>query len=430
MNDSGESDIDLELDLEKLALERKTVSRVLRSHTKKSNLRNLPYPKMATNNADPSASNQPTVQLQNIVQNSDVTTLTAMLPEFKPGDSLSTFITAVDNLADYFSCKLNPNQLFIFNISILSKIKEGARDYLNFHNVTDWNNVKDALLRKYGDQRDEEILLSELRNTVQKRNESYTDYYDRLIRSQNDLMQFVQLHEKDATIKNFKRTFYQRQTLQIFCSGINDPYHDFLMHFELNSLEDALNKCKIFDNKTQAHQYMKFVKQTQEKPITRPHLSKPPIRNDFMPKFSSNFCNTDPPNVIRQQNQNSVTHSQQPSNFARNSVIRSAKFNAPTTRTFQNNSNNSTQRRQYQPTPMSVQTINSNHNRSNNAFTARSRPAFVSQELFNNETAVEQEFAKVQEIINNEDDTVPLEYVEDEDVYDEETENFRLDASE
>lgn len=66
-------------------------------------------------------------------------------------------------------------------------------------------------------------------------------------------MQYVQLHEIDETIITFKRSCYQKQTLQVFFSGINDQYPEYLMHYDLALLEKALNKCKVYDNKIQEH---------------------------------------------------------------------------------------------------------------------------------------------------------------------------------
>lgn len=367
------------------------------------------------------------------MQNSDVTSLTGMLPEFRPGDNLSTFLTAVDNLANFLDKNLNPPQIFMFNLAVLSKIKDGARDYLNFHNKTEWPGIRCALLQKYGDQRNEEILLSELRNTVQRRNETYSEYYDRIILAQNDLMQYVQLHELDENIQIFKRSFYQKQALQIFCAGINDPYHEYLMHFELTSLEDALNKCKVYDNKMQEHNYMRFLKQVQNKPNNNRQLpNRPQTRlpiNNFEPNFTQNAIQPSCSNQIQfarhypttSSNQNmfqkSVT-SKQPVRNLNKPIIQNARFNPPQNRQI-SLQNRAPEMYGHRSTPMSVQSIAPSKQKANNIFQSQSQPTFVTQELFNNETLCD--FVDCTEPDDNE--LQAAEYVE-------ETENFRLVASE
>jgi hypothetical protein len=363
------------------------------------------------------------------MQNSDVTSLTAMLPEFRPGNNLSTFITAVDNLAIFFDNQLSPTQVYMFHMSVLSKIKNGARDYLNFHGKNEWPGIRSALLQKYGDQRNEEILLSDLRKTVQKRNESYRDYYDRIVLAQNDLMQYVQLHELDINIQNFKRDFYQKQALQIFCAGINDPYQEYLMHFDLNSIEDALNKCKIYDNRLQEQNYMRYLKQSQDraqKPISVVNKTYKSAQNHCMPNFPQpyNFINQSPsPQTPPIQFPRSNVQPRSFPNKFNKPIIQNPKFNAPSNNFIFNRPRAPSS--QSKPTPMSVQSINPNRITQNSIYSQHARPSFISEELFNNETLTENADTYDSEIQNLEP-----QYYDDKSFITEETENFRINASE
>lgn len=378
-----------------------------------------PYITMTTNGqvSAPSPSLMP-------IQISELTALTNTLPEFYPGGNLSTFINAVDNLIRFLDKKLTPSQVYLFNVSVLAKVKNEARDYLNFHNETEWSGIRNALLRKYGDQRNEEILLSALRSTVQKQNETYSEYYDRVLLAQNDLMQYVQLHEVDQNIIAFKRNFYQKQTLQVFCSGINDPYHEYLMHFDLISLEEALNKCKIYDNKIQEHRYMKYLRHNTDKPKTiNVQKQNHPPRNIFIPNFSHNprpaqQLQNVPPMRFSQAQNNS-----QPKPFAgpiNKPIPQQSRF--PTNKqVFGTKPGSTMSRNTYKPTPMSVQTSVPNNPRNNNNFFQNiQKPTFVSEELFNNEI---------------ETDVYP-EYYEEQyeeplpEILPDEAENFQITASE
>uniref|UniRef100_A0A6P7H3B2 Uncharacterized protein LOC114346475 n=1 Tax=Diabrotica virgifera virgifera TaxID=50390 RepID=A0A6P7H3B2_DIAVI len=199
------------------------------------------------------------------ITNADISSLCATLPEFTAGQNLSTFIKSVDNLLIFLQQQnTTAPQEFIINAYILSRIKGEPRDYLNYSNKTNWTDVRPALLTKYGDRRSEEILVTQLTTTVQKASESYDDYHHRIIDNLKDLLQHISLHNTPENL-NFKTPYFRKLALKTFCTGLNNPYCEHLSHFQLDSLDEALQKCIALDNHKNQVSYMNFLKSQQKR---------------------------------------------------------------------------------------------------------------------------------------------------------------------
>ncbi|XP_050516265.1 putative uncharacterized protein DDB_G0279653 [Diabrotica virgifera virgifera] len=321
------------------------------------------------------------------ITNADISSLCVTLPEFTAGQNLSTFIKSVDNLLIFLQQQnTTAPQEFIINAHILSRIKGEPRDYLNYSNKTNWTDVRPALLTKYGDRRSEEILVTQLTTTVQKASESYDDYHHRIIDNLNDLLQHISLHNTPENL-NFKTPYFRKLALKTFCTGLNNPYCEHLSHFQLDSLDEALQKCIALDNHKNQVSYMNFLKSQQK-------TEKPKTNNSFPTAFKSNFNARAPNNFSNNQFR---PYAQNISNFSnqRNQFIpQNPNFHNNNSRPAftSNNSNNyrnnfANNRTPYRspmlrhqqintPTPMSgVQSINT-----------ETRPMTISTQNFNVET--------------------------------------------
>ena len=100
-----------------------------------------------------------------------------------------------------------------------------------------------------------------------------------------------------------KITFYENVAKNNFINGTKEPYHSFLTHFELNDIEDCLNKCRRPDNHKQQANFLSYMRQRESKPKTNlfnaPSTSKAAIlfqprpaieQTRFMPALT-NFGN-------------------------------------------------------------------------------------------------------------------------------------------
>lgn len=277
--------------------------------------------------------------------------------------------------------------------------------------------------------------------------------------AQNHLLQFVKLHETDGNVFQFKGTLYQNQSLQMFCSGLLEPYRSHLMNFNLTTLDEALNKCKTYDNKLQENTYTDYMRRLQDNGSSRPIPQPSRAISNVQSKFQSNFQSNFQPNFHRQfqsnsqnnfqpKHQGTFQHNLQRTNFSSQERPQyqpkpfSGDINKPVGQTtkfpsgkqlFHNKPDPTQQRNRYQPTPMSVQTSAFTFKPKPNYTQAANKPTFISEELYN------------AEVMNECHDYTAEEYYDEGNTYEnecenneyknqyenfQETENFQLPASE
>lgn len=236
-----------------------------------NNLKNPSRLKMTSQSSD--------VSLSGIEQRTERTELQLLLqaiPEYWPGQNLHTFITEVDNLGKHLAKRLTSDQIYVVNFAVRSKIRGEARDYIAYQNASEWADIRRVLLQKYGDQRSEDLLLSSMMHCVQKKGESYLDFYGRLLQNYNELMQNVTLNITDPGLLQYKQSDYEKRALKAFQVGLLEPHRSFLSNFDLTSVEECLNKCKIYDNKRQEWEYSEFLRRSQNPQFPQPNFSQKP----------------------------------------------------------------------------------------------------------------------------------------------------------
>lgn len=307
-----------------LYLEKKEKKRIVRP-TVVDSTRMEASPNVSTGNLPKTNGSEPAP-----FSKSELSSLIYAIPEYESGQNLSIFINEVENLLIHVTNRLTPDLAYLLSFSIRSKIKGEARDFISYQSCTTWEEIKQALLTKYGDQRSEELLVANLHQCLQRRNEHYLDYYARLMKAYNSLMQIVHLTYSSQAWFPFKKHEYTQLALKIFCKGVLEPYRTHLSHFEFNSIEECLNKCRTLDNAKQEWEYCEFLRKAQEnagKP-TPPLFPKPnfqqqqfksfnnnpfqnkPFQNSFQNKPFQNsfqnrpFQNFQKPNVFHNWNQN------------------------------------------------------------------------------------------------------------------------------
>ena len=149
------------------------------------------------------------------------------LPEFCPKGNLSTFVNEVETIFEIFENRLTPDLDKLFSFHIRNKIKGEARDYISIQRANNWNDIKKHLLEKYGDSRSEELLVAELTQCVQKKNEKCLDFYSRIIKTFNNLIQNISLNsdpnnpEEKIWLKH-QISHYTKLALKIFKNGLLD----------------------------------------------------------------------------------------------------------------------------------------------------------------------------------------------------------------
>lgn len=203
----------------------------------------------------------------------DVQLLVNSIPEFRPDGNLSIFITEVDNLFAHIGGRLTQDLEYAINFAIRNRIKNEAREFVAHQGASKWEDIKNALMQRYGDSRSEELLVAAVVNCVQKKGETYLEFYTRLIKAYNSLIEHVILN-KDGEFTKYKKVEYSELAMRTFQNGVREPYRSFLSHFEFANLEECLNKCRTLDNKHQQWEYTEFLRKTQDMSIgPKPYAS-------------------------------------------------------------------------------------------------------------------------------------------------------------
>lgn len=319
-----------------------------------------------------------------------------MLPEYSGGSkNLAYFIKQVESYIDLLK---KPEECCLFNKLLFEQVKSKlvgeARDILITSNCNRWSDVKEALLNRFGDPRSEELLVNDLTTCFQKNSESYEQYFERIKNKLQILLEHVSIRTPNNDIRISKENTYTNQALTTFTSGILEPYCSHLMNIAIRTLEQALYECRKYDNHKSHISFMNFMR-NKSKPIANDNnkfnknqQSLPQFRhqhnnNNYIPKyFTPNF---QAPKI----NQNPYFHR----NNTQNSFPRGPINIQPRQQVQQRFPTNSEvfgkQSKQPLPTPMSISTRNS-FRQPQNYFTPRSRPTFISEELFNTEAYEEE----------------------------------------
>lgn len=356
------------------------------------------------------------------IEKSEIRLLMDAIPEYSPGQNLSIFIGEVDNLINHLNGRITADVKYLVNFSIRNKIKGDARDFIAFQNATEWEEIRSSLLRKYGDQRSEELLSAALSHCVQKRNESYLDYYSRLLKCCNDLLQYVSLNIVDPLELKYKLASYDKLALKTFQIGLVEPYRSYLSHFQLHSIEECVNKCQFYDNRKQEWEYCEYLRKSQDSQ-RKPQI-QPPVqiqtRNQNYSQVNQNSNNFNsrpsPQQNFQNFNQGFKGNINKPIQQSQKQFTNKQVFGTkPGPSTFQNQ------------TPMSVQSrVRTQQIPRQNNQQYQQKQDFISEELFNVESdSTEQTYNE------NENDYSPEDDPElNDEFYSQDIENFRLVASE
>lgn len=336
------------------------------------------------------------------ISDREIQMLLGTIPEFYPGGNLSLFIQKVDKLLCYLGGRLTPTQTYIVQDTIQLKIKGEAETYIACLNISNWDEMKNALLRKYGDQRSEEILANELRKVTQFRNETYTDFYSKIIIAFNALIEHLLLHTADPDLFTIKRNNYTSLAMNTFKYGILEPYRSYLKYFNFNTLEEGLQHCHNYDNEILQEEYHEFIRDKAQKKLSvkptqiyQHHQNRP--TNFNIPNFQTkNFPTNQSQTAFHSQNVfnrvNSHINQHQPKPFSGNiNKPLPQPSKPPTGKQVFGRSNPNPNWPHDQSTPMSTQSrvpTQQYHNRFRkpNHFQSTGKPQFAVQELFNVES--------------------------------------------
>ncbi|KAL3282622.1 hypothetical protein HHI36_005797 [Cryptolaemus montrouzieri] len=283
----------------------------------------------------------------------------------------------------------------LFNRLLLEQIKSKligeARDVLINSRCTRWGEIKDLLTQKFGDPRSEELLLHDMTTCFQNSNETYENYFDNIKRKLQILLEHVSIRELNQDIRISKENMYTSQALNTFKAGILEPHCSHLLNLSINSLEQALMECRKFDNERCQINFMNFIR-NQSKGSQSQKRYVPPLKNHYnaynkqFKHFSNSAVENNKPSTSHFPSQPINLQKRNESEIHRNFPTNSQVFGKRIPE----------RKPDYKPTPMSISSRvthrnNAFNNHKQNYFTPKSRPSFISEEVYNIEENVDED---------------------------------------
>lgn len=194
-----------------------------------------------------------------------------LLPEFNGSSScnLDYFIARCDAfLTNFKRAPTAPNATlindFLFNV-VKSKLKGEACSILDLEANSSYETFKEKLIRKYGDVRDERLLVQQISNCYQKINEPYSTYYDRLEALKLQCKSLYKINYQEGILE-LKLRELEELCLHTFQAGIMDPYRSYLRYARVTDISEAVRICRQFDNDRAHENYMDQLRNGQRTP--------------------------------------------------------------------------------------------------------------------------------------------------------------------
>lgn len=204
------------------------------------------------------------------------------VPEYHGGSkSLFYFINNTEKFLSNFTLN-DPVLNDYFLQFVISRIQGEAKDLVILNNPTNWLALKTLLLNKYKDPRSEQLLLTSLTSCFQTHSQNYEQYSSELNSRLLSLKEHVLLNANNDAEKNAKLTMFDNIAKNTFIAGIKEPYNAYLISQSTTSLDDCINKCRIFDDLKQQTNYHNFLRNSNTKNPFK-HTPKPQTNNSHLP---------------------------------------------------------------------------------------------------------------------------------------------------
>ena len=178
---------------------------------------------------------------------------------------------------------------------IKSKIRGEAPDLIVANNPATCAACRTLLVNRFSDPSSKELLFNRLSVCYQLSNQSCEEYAVEIKNSLNRLKEHIQLNNQDAHTINIKNTFYENVAKNTFINGIKEPYHSYLLYFDLYDIEVCIIKCRKYDNHEQQSAFLNFARQRENKP-------KPNVFNTVNAKNTNPFATNSNPKIIHPSN--------------------------------------------------------------------------------------------------------------------------------
>lgn len=228
-----------------------------------------------------------------------------MVPDFSgEPELLPRFIQICEKLVQKFYNKVDVNDFqndYLMD-SIMSKIKGEAQQNLSSCVISNWTELKTALLTTYADKRDVQTLVIEM-CSLRQYSESAFEFHNKIQKMTNLQTSYISSHNMDGA--DHIKKFVLDLGLRTFLRGLKEPLGSLMRTKNPSSLNDALN---VLTNDFQIDTTKKFIQGQHQTQRYTPPPFKAQNNNNSKPGSSWN-------NQPRHQNHN---FGQTNSNFGQN----------------------------------------------------------------------------------------------------------------
>lgn len=163
-----------------------------------------------------------------------------LIPAFDGQPSkLSTFIDACENVLPLMAPNNEPTRISFTMLHIRNKLVGKAATLLAARNFATFPELKNLLVSLFGDQRNEEALLSDL-NTLRQSKETALQFADRCIDIRCLLLSKLSCQEATEEVRTMKIDLYNNFTLRAFLTGVNPQLSHLLRCRKPGSIEEAI----------------------------------------------------------------------------------------------------------------------------------------------------------------------------------------------
>lgn len=174
-----------------------------------------------------------------------------IIPDFNGEESeLHFFLASIDSIVEHFFDAGNPNnfQNVVIFRTIISKLKDAAREVINISGATTIAEIRAELVRNFSDPRNENSLIFDLNNLRQSNAETAHEFHDRVRKLLNTISNYLSIHEANADVRRFKQNLYNQQGLQVFLAGLRNPHGLMVRTRGPRTMLEAINFIKNEEN--------------------------------------------------------------------------------------------------------------------------------------------------------------------------------------
>lgn len=225
---------------------------------------------------------------------------------------LSAFIAACENVFPLMAPNNEATRLTFTMLHIRNKLVGKAATLLAARSFSTFPELKHLLVSLFGDQRNEESLLSDLNTLRQQQRETALQFADRCIDIRCLLLSKLSCQDVTMEIKTMKVDLYNNFTLRAFLTGVNPQLSHLLRCRKPANIEEAIQIVTEEENINYHRSKINYTPQNNEPQNYRPNphqlrINPPQTRtlpnNQHQPKQFQRPNNLQKPMWQQQQQQ-------------------------------------------------------------------------------------------------------------------------------